>query len=311
MKKIVYSAVFMILFFIILLFPGQTFIGASSGLTLWLETLVPSLLPVMILSNFLISTNLAGILAYPAYILFFRFLGLSIFGSYALLCGFLCGFPMGVKVLADLRTKDMISEEESTYLAPFCNNVSPAFTINYLFSQHLNEKLLPVSAVLMIVYGAPLLYGLITNPFYRKKNTGRTSSVFSANKASFTAPNIAVTDACITNGIQSITKLGGYMILFSVFTSMMDLIPHSSELLKAVLTAVLEITTGIYRLSALSLPLPIRTILLCTATVFGGFCCAAQSQAMLNTLGISFRRYLRSRASITVIAFFMTLCLFF
>lgn len=311
MKNYVYSAVFMILFFSILLFPEQAFCGASKGLTLWLETLVPSLLPVMILSNLLISTNLAGRLAYPAYILILRFLGLSIFGSYALLCGFLCGFPMGVKVLSDLRKKNMISEEESAYLALFCNNVSPAFTLNYLFRQHLNRNHLPVGAVLMIVYGSPLLYGLLTNPIFRNKNAGQISSVSSVNKASFTAPNMAVTDACITNGIQSITKLGGYITLFSVFTSIMDLIPHSSELLKALLTALLEITTGIHRISALSLPMPILTILLCTATVFGGLCCAAQSQAMLNDLGISFRRYLGSKTIITVLAFFMTIFLFF
>lgn len=311
MKKTVYSAVFMILFFMILLFPSQAFIGASGGLTLWLETLVPSLLPVMILSNILISTNLAGILAYPSYILFFRFLGLSIFGSYALLCGFLCGFPMGVKILSDLRKKNMISKEEAAYLAVFCNNVSPAFTVNYLFGQHLDQELLPIAAVLVIIYGAPLLYGLLTNPSFQKKNESRNSSVSPVNKASFIAPNIAMTDACITNGIQSITKLGGYITLFSVFTSMMDLIPRSSELLKALLTALLEITTGIHRLSALSLPMPIRTVLLCTSSVFGGLCCTAQSQPMLNVLGITLRRYLRSRVVITVIAFFMTICLFF
>ena len=310
MKKTVISAVFMILFFSILLFPEQAFHGASCGLTLWLETLVPSLLPVMILSNLLISTNLAGFLACPIHSILFRFLGLSIYGSYALLCGFLCGFPMGVKVLSDLRKKNMISEEESVYLALFCNNVSPAFAANYLIRQHLGSSLIPSKAVFVILYGSPILYGLLTNPSYQRKRTHSVIFHYPVNKASFTAPNIAMTDACITNGIQSITKLGGYITLFSVFTSMMDLIPRSSGFFKALFTAFLEITTGIQRLSVLSLPVTVRSISLITVSVFGGLCCAAQSQAMLDSLGISLKRYLRSRAAITVIAFLMTVCLF-
>lgn len=311
MKKTVFSAVFMILFFSILFFPEQAFRGASCGLTLWLETLVPSLLPVMILSNLLISTNLAGFLAYPFHYILFRFLGLSTYGSYALLCGFFCGYPMGVKVLSDLRGKNMISEEESVYLALFCNNVSPAFTTNYLIRNHLNPSLMPSRAVFLIIYGAPILYGLFTNQTYRRKRTHSANAAFPVNKASLTAPNIAMTDACITNSIQSITKLGGYITLFSVFAFMMDLIPRSSDFIKAFLTAFLEITTGIQSLSALSLPMPVRSITLITATAFGGLCCAAQSQEMLDSLGISLKRYLRSRATITVIAFFMTMCLFF
>lgn len=304
MKKIVYSAILCTTFLFLLLHPQKAVDAASYGLTLWYGTLVPTLFPVMILSNLLIQTNLAALLTLPVQKPLYRILGISPHGTYAILCGFLCGFPMGAKVLSDLYLQKLISKDEAAYLAVFCNNVSPAFVINYLISQHMPyaEQTLPI---LLIIYGSPLLYGLFSNYRYQKNHALCSISI---NKASFTAPNFAMIDACIMNGIQSITKLGGYITLFSVLTAMIDISFHSTNTLQAFLTAALEITTGIDKIASLNLPVHSACLLLTVFTVFGGMCSAAQSQSMLETIGIKLNQYLKSRLAITAIACIMALC---
>lgn len=306
MKKIVYCLLLCLSFLFLLCFPGNAVDAASYGLTLWFDTLVPTLFPIMILSNLLIGTNLAaglsGVLAKPIYAL----LGISPYGGYAMIAGFFCGYPIGAKVLADLRGENLISKEEAVYLAPFCNNVSPAFLLNYLINQHLTHQ--PffsgqyIAPTLVIVYGAPLLYGFFSNRWFRKHLAAPTEKYPLENKASFTAPNLAMIDACIVNGIQNITKLGGYVILFSVITAMTDLLPSNLEIPKACLSGVLEITTGIHKISQLNLSFPVIYLLLTAFTVFGGLCSAAQSDSMLKTIGISFRGYVKAKLTITAIA---------
>lgn len=304
MKKIIFRMLLCLSFLFLLSFPKNTVAAASYGLTLWSDTLVPTLLPVMILSNLLIHTGLAASLTTPLNKPLGKLLGISPYGVYAMLAGFTCGYPIGVKVLSDLRSQNLISSEEAVYLAGFCNNVSPAFVLNYLVSQHLHSDIYAIPT-LAILYGAPLLYCLFSNHRFHQNNMIHSTV---KDKASFTAPDIAMIDACIVNAIQSITKLGGYIILFAVFTAMTDLLPTALAIEKACLTGVLEITTGIHKIAELNLPLPANYLILITVTAFGGFCSAAQSNSMLENIGISMSQYLKARLAIAVIAFLMAAC---
>lgn len=130
-----------------------------NALILWSTSLVPFLLPIMIISRLLISTDLLYRLLRPFSFLCNRLLHLSSGGSYALLLGYLCGYPMGVKTLADLRSDGTISLEEARYLAGFINNVSPGFLIACVCHDLLKAPGFVVPCIVM-VYGAPLCYGV-------------------------------------------------------------------------------------------------------------------------------------------------------
>ena len=74
------------------------------GLELWYEKMVPVLLPFMILSGTLIRMGLVNSLIRPVYPLFEKIFRLSRPGIYVILMGFLCGFPMGARTIADFAT---------------------------------------------------------------------------------------------------------------------------------------------------------------------------------------------------------------
>lgn len=308
MKKNLFFAGVGALFAFMLFFPAQSFAGARSGLLLWYETLVPTLFPVMICSRILLDTGLAGRLAGRIARPFTLLLGLSPHGVYALLTGFLCGCPMGAKVLMDLRAGGRISRAEAAYLGKFINNISPAFVSGYLVLQHLSRPML--APTLCILFGAPLLYGLFSNHRFREEQRASREPAETPaplkNKAPATV--FSVVDACITDSISGITKLGGYVILFSVLSSMADTLAGQFPLLRALLLGVTEVSGGIHCIAGLALPFTWKYLLLTAAASFGGLCCAAQSAQMLSRAGIPLRSYLGARLGIAAIAVIMAFC---
>ena len=83
----------------ILTIPAQ---GCTLGLTLWYTSVLPSLLPFFILSGLLIRTGAFRFLNRIFSPVLTRIFPVSSDGSYAILMGYLCGFPMGAKVIAEL-----------------------------------------------------------------------------------------------------------------------------------------------------------------------------------------------------------------
>ncbi|MDO4343505.1 MAG: hypothetical protein Q4C50_01755 [Eubacteriales bacterium] len=306
MKKIIFGVLAGASFLLLLVFPKLCFDAAKAGLLLWFETLVPSLFPVMILSNLLIATNVAFVCIQYISRPFTALLGLTPYGVYAMFVGFFCGCPMGAKVLSDLRRNRQISQEEAVYLAGFCNNLSPAFLINFLVVGHLKSEDF-IGPTLCILMGAPVLFGLFSNHRYRTL-LGSHSQAKIKNKPSSTAITFAMADACISDSIYNMTKLGGYVILFFVLTAFLDFLPGSTGLAKAILSGITEISGGIHHIACLPLTFPQKYILLTAAASFGGLCCAAQSAGMLADIGMPLGHYLLSKLGITAIAVIMALC---
>lgn len=113
MKKWLLAFLLLATLLFLLLFPVPALAASRRGLNLWFGTLVPTLLPFLILSGFLIHTGLVHIPASLLAPVFGRLFGVSPLGSYACFIGFLCGFPWGPKVLADLTRNGRMDPEEA------------------------------------------------------------------------------------------------------------------------------------------------------------------------------------------------------
>ena len=211
-KKIL--SVILPLGFCILLFthPVLAAEGCTAGLTLWYQAVLPSLLPFMIVSGLLIHTGLFHFLNSFYAPLFQRLFRISEEGCYAVLMGFLCGFPMGAKTTADLVRQGHLTREEGTYLLGFCNNVSPAFFMNYICMYALGYHQIPWKIVLLF-YTLPVCYGILTRPFYHFPYDRNICTKKQVPMQRLTFPML---DACIMDSFATITRLGGYIILFSV-----------------------------------------------------------------------------------------------
>lgn len=119
--------------------------------------MVPVLLPFMILSGTLIRMGMTDSLIRPVKPLFGRIFRLPGPGIYVILVGFLCGFPMGARTIADLRNRQELSSEEGQYLLAFCNNLGPVYFLGFVLPLLHRKLLFPY---VFGMYGVPLLYGI-------------------------------------------------------------------------------------------------------------------------------------------------------
>lgn len=308
MKRFLSGLILSLLLIYLFSHPSDGFLAAQSGLYLWFHTLIPTLLPTMIFSNLLIQLDLVQSLVRIIAPLMARLFRLSTYGTYALLIGFLCGFPMGAKTISDLLRNGQISKEEASYLLPFVNNISPMFLINVVIMQTIQNSsfLLPT---LFIVYGSPLIYGILTNQKFR-----RQSPFFDGGykkQASKIQIRFEMIDACIMNAVFTVLKMGSYVILFSILSHIIQSLPITNRLFQSFLVGSMELTNGIAFVGTQTLPFRQTYFLLCIVSVWGGFCALAQTKSVLSSDLFSIRAYIKARIIICLIACLLIACFLF
>lgn len=306
MKKYKFVLFCILLFTLLVLFnPKLALEGAKGGLLLWFQSLLPALLPFMILSGILVETRVllpfCRLIHHPLHHLF----PISPAGCIALFLGFFCGFPVGARVVSDLLRSRQITPSEAQYLLGICNNFSPAFLTGFV-SVYIPE--IPVWNIFLVVYGAPLLYGFLSGRLQQKKTIVlENKSSSDTEKSAF---SFSIVDDSIMRGFSSITKLGGYMILFGIFAKMVTAL-KTVTILKAFLITITEITTSVpYTAAMISNPVLKETLLL-AGLVFGGASGIAQTKSMTAGCPLSLSAYAKTKLKITGTALLLTLaCLF-
>lgn len=292
---------------LILIFPANAYIGAKKGLLLWFNTVLPTLLPFIIMSNLIIRLQITKPLSkflYPFFHFIFR---VSKGGCYPILIGFLSGIPVGAKSVGDLYSNGSIEEEEAQYLLSFCNNSSPMFIIGYIAIAQLNMKELR-GPLLFIIYISGILSAFLyfrILKLHKRKNI--YASEYSNSFIEVVEPkfNFAVLDSAIMDGFEVITKVGGYIILFSIPAQIVTSFGSPDNLFKLLSIGLLEITTGINQISMSSLDLNIKIVLITMITSLGGLSGMAQTKSVISNTRLSFGTYFKVKLIHVVIAFLM------
>ena len=130
LKKVLFLCLFAFLTTAMLLENEKALVLSLTGLNLWFQKMIPTLLPFMILSGILIRMNLSDSFARLFSPLLKPLFRLSDSCIYVLVIGFLCGFPMGARVTAESYQRGKISRREAELLLAFCNNSNPVFLIS-------------------------------------------------------------------------------------------------------------------------------------------------------------------------------------
>lgn len=291
MKRVCLPFVLILFFILMLLFPAPVFAGASRGLLLWFRSVLPTLLPFMILCSLMVRTNALAIIERMAGPLFSRLLGVSGNGAFAVIAGFLCGYPMGAKVTAELIRNHKISLSEGNYLLSFCNNTSPMFIISYVVWQQLHRQELTIPVLLILIF-SPLFCSIGFHRYYKRRYDFKAEFV---KKSSTVKPEkkpfFYILDGCMMDSVEAITKVGGYMMLFSIVPALIrEWFPALSHF-HTILLSSLEITGGVELLCTDSLSFDHQFVSVLALVSFGGWCAVAQTGSMIQGTGLSVRSY--------------------
>lgn len=284
-------------FLFLLLFPSQTLEASKHGLILWLDTLLPTLLPFLIISQVILKTPLIEEIQKVFAPFFRRFFHCSESGTFCLLCGFLCGYPVGARLITLQIQEQRLTAEEGQYLLGFCSNVSPMFCISYGILYAIGST--TVLPYLFCIYGSAVFFGLCTRPKRIPK-----VSIHSKKQTSAAENFVQLIDVCIIDSFMIMIRLCGYLILFSIFcAAILQILPERFLFMEPVICGFLEITGGLSKLAVLPHGI-FRSAAGVAILSFGGLCCIFQTNSVICQSGLSLKKYLLQKLWITLIALF-------
>ncbi len=270
MKKLVFPLAVLLLFLFCILQPGKAVAGAAAGLSLWYCTVLPTLLPCMILSGYLISSSLICHLP-PA--------------PLALVTGWFCGYPMGAKTIADLWKSGHLTETDGKQLLRLCCMPSPMFLTGFLCMGMLRLSLFESLPFLAALYLPPVLCYLPT------KLRGRTAAPLSPSPLPKETAPLQVFlnfEKAMMDGFLIMAKIGGYLMLFTMlsyfFRSWIK-----NPLFSSLIPGLLEMTSGIAFTVQSGLSRPMTTALCFAFAAFGGLSGLAQTVSVLKSTPFSGR----------------------
>lgn len=286
MKNILAIAILLLL----LTHPALSMAGASRGLLLWSQTVLPSLLPFMICSNIIVSVGAMPLLMAPFRPVTGKIFRLSDSGGYVLLSGLLCGYPMGAKTCSEFLAQNRLSSQEARCLLAISNHPSPMFLLGYVGACLCPQ--IPIWKVMAALYLPILPLSFLARHIYR---VSMPSPAVHATDAGLPAATLDF-DGIMMRSIEIMVRIGGYIMLFSILAAFIEYLPGISPSVKALALGLAEITTGIRSISRAATGF--RQGLCITAVIaFGGLSGIFQTRSVLmpsdgtKNAGLSIRHY--------------------
>ena len=289
MKQLLSGLPVLVLFLAMLFSPKAVFEGTESGLLLWFQVVFPTLFPFMLVSGLMLSGGGLVVISRIFGRLFSTLFATSPNGSFAVIAGFLCGYPMGAKVSADLVRSGRISRDEGAYLLSFCNNTSPIFIMNFIVWKTFDREELMIPTLLILI-GVPAFLSLFFRRFYLKRRK-KFPDLSEGKRDNAKLLNFEMLDSCLADSFESIVKVGLYIIFFSILIALPGKLSAGHPLLAGILPT-LEMTNGILMIHKAAPDLTVSYPLILGLTSFGCFCSAAQTKCMLKAASLPILPYI-------------------
>lgn len=291
---------FFVIFLIIsiCLFSKNNIESAKQGAINFFEYVFPSLFCFLIAINLLNYTNLPYYISKLFYKIMPKLFGISGIGIYPFVIGTLSGFPTGAKIICDLKNSKKITEVESERLISFCNNPGPLFILGTIGFSLLKDS--TTGFLLLIVQ---ILSSISVGLIFKNWKKSKINYEFNFPKTSSDFKNFGkYFSESINSSISSILSIGGIIIFFSVFTSILEdsqifsliFLPENIKIfIQNFLLGILELTNGIINFANLNSKHLSFNIIICSFLLgFGGISVMLQSLSFLKTSNISAKPYL-------------------
>lgn len=297
-----FTALVLFLVLILTLFHAPLVIhGANIGLELWYSSVLPSILPFMIITSLLLQ---------------------QIPNKNICFLGLLCGLPIGANLIRQQLAGQHLSLSKANILLCICNITSPMFISGYILHQTLNGQ---ISALrfLLCIYIPLALYAIpaFLLQAFQKPDSGRFHKIHAsaitrfADATSAKAPIAPDThspvslDSIVRQSLETILKIGIYIMLFCILIEfILTFLPSDLAMLRYA-AASLEVTNGIQLIATASLSLQQKTALIAGLTSFGGICSILQTQSVIHNSGLSISHYTIVKLCMGITSYFLALFL--
>lgn len=267
---------------------------------IWINNVLPSLFPYILIINIIMYLDAFNTLNNILYPIIGRVFSVSKNACFCIICGFLCGYPIGIKTINDMLEKKLICKEEANYLSVFCNNISPAFYINFIVNSNINcgnRLILEYNSrfLLILLILLPYISSFFCSFIYRTTHKQQFVYIITLCKQENVSKKYndkQFFDKCILNSFLSLLYIGGYIIIFSIIAGFLQKIIINKNILR-ILTSFLEISNGSYSFRNASIEACV--LLLVPLACFGGISALFQSIQLMNCRELKMSLYIKYR----------------
>ena len=325
LKRHSISIIFVIFTISLVLFSKSNLYATRSGLKLWANNVVPSLFPFFIATNLLNHTNVIKHISKYCNKFMRPIFNVPGECAYAFLLGIISGYPVGAKIVTDLRNSNLCTRDEGERMLCFTNNSGPLFIIGTvgitLYSNTSIGVLLLITHILAAMT-VGIILGLISKIKLKESvsNNYNLSYVSNSNKiCTFSNLGTILTEA-ILDASKTIIMIGGFVVIFSVIISILN----NSQILKiasyilypilkifnvsnsfstGILSGIIELTNGVFFISNVAnKAICVNIIITAFLLGFGGLSVMLQVLSISSKSDLSIRKYLYGKLLQGIIA---------
>lgn len=237
------------------------------GLDLCARTVIPSLFPLMVVSELTAKGPLGRLvgrlLSRPAALL----LGVGEDSACALIFGAICGFPIGARTLCHAYDRGQISSRELSRSLSFCNNPGAAFVISAVGVSVFGSLNIGILLFIAVMVSA-ILVGIIARlVFGRVKNRSLQKEKIAIIESKPARSVIHELTGAVQSSAISMLTVCAFVTFFSALVGCIGAILSQlgvSNDLSAVVICIFELSGGVRAASELPYPL---SLLLAAATL--------------------------------------------
>ena len=304
MKKYSNLIIVMITFIILILILFNKEIVSNTIITsfyIWFNTLVPSMLPMFILSDILINYNFISFIPDKITNIISKIFNISKEAVLVLFISLIAGFPSNgtaIKTSYDLK---LISKGEASHLLLFAHFANPLFILQTIGIFYLKNNSFGIIILISHVLSA-FLIGVIL----RNKNHPTKDNYISKNNKSQSFTTIF--SSSIKKSINTLLMVSGTVTSFLIISTLICHIFDLNVYLETFVKSTLEMTMGLSSLSNLLIG-DIYKVVLSTAIIsFGGLSIHLQVASVIDD--IPYTNYLKGRLLHLVISSLISFLIF-
>lgn len=302
----------------IIIFPNDSIEAAKNGIHIWVNILMPSLLPFIIGANLIVSLKVVDILGAIINPLTQAVFNVSGKSSLVFAISAVSGYPVGARLASDLRLNNEISQYEGQRLVSFCSTSGPLFIIGAVAVGMLNDALLGY-VMLFCHYLGAITVGLLFRRYGKERREKSEKNIVSNIKYIVNTPEkdgffISFGNAVIS-GVNTLLAVGGFVIIFSVVFRILTLfnvidaissilcfcfsfLGLKKEVYSAFISGLFEITIGCNNITSISYLSEVIKASLCSFIIgFSGLsilaqCCSFIAKTDIKTNIYIFNKFL-------------------
>lgn len=309
LKRNIIPILFLLFTICLIFFSKSNIASVKNSLKIWVNNVIPSLLPFFMATELLNNTDIPKIIGNLFHKIMRPLFNVPGIGAYALFMGIISGYPVGAKIVTDFRNNNLCTKEEAERLITFTNNSGPLFILGTV-----GITLFYDTSIGLLLFFTHLLSSISVGIIFRfwKINKGINES-----RNSYTTDKIIsfqslgdILSKSIMSSIHSVVLIGGFIVLFGLILSVLEktylfhlvnlffvpsfkILGINTEFIIPILTGLLELTNGVVAVSSvINRNLAVNIIICAFLLGFGGVSIMLQVLSIISKSDISIKPYI-------------------